>query len=127
LQFCLDCNIDVEHALKLFAYCVYDDNIKILRQKFAVYCPSCGSRIKIFYDNINKRTYSCNNCGYNLSEDLLDDSTVVTYVLMKDPVQSNAPLPPMGVGQGKAESLRISTLREHLSHDEELRGLLSFL
>lgn len=117
LQFSLDCEIDIRHALSIFSHCVYDKDIKLLKQKAKINCPSCSHRIT----NKNGNNYICNNCGYIIAPEILNDSTEIVFELLKEPTGEFVH-PPMVVDKGKAKSLRISYIKQ-FDDDDGIRRL----
>ena len=88
LQFSLDCNINIEHSLQLFAYSVFDQKINLLKQKFKLFCPACEHKVEP-YDQQNAKGYTCQNCSAKISIDLLPDYTELTFELLRSPEVEN--------------------------------------
>lgn len=122
LQFSLDCEIDVQHSLKLFSHCVFDTEIKLLSRKYIVYCPSCSHKVFKSDNLISEMDYLCNNCGTKITANVLPDYTELTFELLKaaQPIESNYPdVPPTGVSMGKAQSLRVSDMNTYIEKDDD--------
>lgn len=129
LQFSLDCNINTEHALKLFSHSVFDEDIALLRRKFEVICPVCSHTVHRDFDYLDKKDYQCPNCGNRVSTQLLDDNTEIRFELLQAPaknVQAH-PADPIGAPRGNAPSLRASDIDRIGSDDDDVRRLFSYM
>lgn len=85
LQFSIDCNIDIEHTLKLFSHSTYDPQIQLLRQKYVYYCPYCAHRVSTNFKENEESILRCNNCEKPISTETLKDSTEIFFELLKAP------------------------------------------
>ncbi|WP_217270017.1 hypothetical protein [Neobacillus endophyticus] len=130
LQFSLDCEIDVQHTLKLFSHAVFDPEIALLRRKYTVFCPRCTHKVFKSNDIIENNELHCDNCGTVIKPHLIQDFTELTFELLKvaQPLESNYPnLHPLGGAQGNAQSLRISDMNRYINNDDDIRRLYDCL
>ncbi|MGG0188246.1 hypothetical protein [Bacillus rhizoplanae] len=131
LQFSLDCEIDIQHALKLFSHCVFDSEIELLRRKYTVYCPNCSHKVFKSDDRIVAENLICPNCCTKIVANILPDSTELTFELLKAAkvIESDSPDFSMRVAnRGKAQGLRVSDEDTYNNEDnEEIRRLFDCL
>jgi predicted RNA-binding Zn-ribbon protein involved in translation (DUF1610 family) len=131
LQFSLDCNLDLQHSLKIFSHCVFDPEIALLSRNLSVVCPNCGKTIQKTKESIDKKRLKCTNCGTVVSETLLSDCTIISFELLKLPERplEGHPLEtiPNGVFRGNAPSLRVSDLQKNSEGDDDIRRLIDCL
>ncbi|MCC6082750.1 hypothetical protein [Bacillus thuringiensis] len=121
LQFSLDCEIDIQHSLKLFSHCVFDPEIELLRRKYTVYCPSCSHKVFKSDERIAQKEVICQNCGTKITANLLPDSTELTFELLKaaQAIESESlDFQPRGGSGGKAQGLRVSDMDRYIDEDD---------
>ena len=131
LQFSLDCNIDFQHALKIFSRCVFDSEISILSRKLTIICPNCSNDIQKTEGSIDKKKLECVNCGTKVTELLLPDCTIISFKLLKSPEKELEGHPlddiPNGSSRGNVPSLRVSEIQNKIESDEDIRRLVDCL
>ncbi|GLI83473.1 hypothetical protein ANABIO32_11660 [Rossellomorea marisflavi] len=122
LQFSLDCNIDINHALKLFSYCTFGQEVKLLRKKYVTLCPICEHRIATNYQEPVKKGIRCNNCETDIPNEYFVDHISIFFELLESPRDY---IPDIELESEsiikKAPSLRVSEVMGNT--DEDIRRL----
>jgi Family of unknown function (DUF5939) len=129
LQFSIDCNIDVEHAIKLFSYCTLEDSIDIFEIRYVSRCPNCKTVLKKQegYFTLSKNTLTCPECGLKTEAKVLKDEVEVYFSLTVSASEfGNRERKPVGVPVGKAESLQGSMIKSTINNSNtDLGGLFA--
>ena len=129
LQFSLDCNINIEHTLKLFSYCTFSPDISLFKRKYVIYCPVCDHRIITYYAGTEKCSeYRCQNCSTVVTESILPRQTELLFELTMSPQYLDDMYEEdrvvVGASSKKANGLRVVDIQEH--SNEEIRRLNIF-
>lgn len=132
LQFSIDCNIDLSHALKLFTICTLDSSVNLLSVRYVVRCPICTDLLdkqEKFLDLSKLSEKRCGNCGAQLKASILSDITEVYFTLLKTKEENKTSeiKLPVGVGMGKPGSLQGSNIKKIINQDDDLGRLFSCL
>lgn len=123
LQFSLDCNIDVQHSLLLFSHCVYNDKIKLMKQRITIFCPVCNHKVQSSQGKMENKAYECHNCGTKIIASLLEDYIEITFELTQSPTKAVEVNEPVETYQGNAPGLRMSDLGQYAAEDDSIRRL----
>ena len=83
LQFSLDCEIDIEHTLRLFSKCTYDPQIKLFKKRYVTYCPYCDHRIRTSSEELEHTPLQCSNCGMSISNDIIIHQTELLFEIIR--------------------------------------------
>lgn len=123
LQFSNDCRIDMNHAIQLFSYCVFDEKIKLLQRRYTLYCPICDHKVLSTIESIPNKSVICKNCSTEINPILLSDHITITFELLQSPQLIQDSTTPIGINSGNVYGLRVSHLQELAKEDDDIRRL----
>lgn len=98
LQFCIDCGVDEQQAIYIFALCT-QPLIGVLKVKYILECPGCDRVENVFY---NPReipgAFTCLECGSQVT--IHEDYIHIWFELIKQPQDMPISEEIIGVAKG---------------------------
>lgn len=126
LQYSLDCGINHETAISLFALCTLEEDISLFQVRSVTRCPNCKEVVAKEYDSVCPTNFPslCEECGEILLEEELKNETEVYFSLQVDPVPPKiTPSAPLWGKKEVAQKLKLTDLKELSSSQSALNKL----